>query len=199
MEKICNVCKLEKNQDEFYHGLAHCKLCRLDRIRQYQADNKEAVAAYQRKWYLENRESEIVGSKKWIKDNKEQHKKNKHRRSAERKEEDPLYRLKDSIRCLIGISLRKGGYTKKSRTYQILGCSYEDLMKHLGPKPEGVVHLDHICPCAQAKTEDEIVALQHYTNFRWLLAHDNLAKCDSITPDGEQLCKQLLKREWIND
>ena len=64
-------------------------------------------------------------------------------------------------------------------------------------KPEGNIHLDHICPCAQAQNEEELIKLQHYSNFQWLPAEDNLKKYDSKTPDAEQKCIELLNREWI--
>ncbi len=37
-------------------------------------------------------------------------------------------------------------------------------------------HLDHIVPVSVAKTEQEIIKLNHYTNFRPLWAKENLAK-----------------------
>ena len=40
----------------------------------------------------------------------------------------------------------------------------------------GEWHLDHIIPLAIAKTEEEIIKLNHYTNFQPLWAIDNLKK-----------------------
>jgi hypothetical protein len=70
-------------------------------------------------------------------------------------------------------------------------------MIHLGPKPIGKVHLDHICPCAQAKNQEELIKLQHYSNFRWLSAEENLSKSDNWTLEAEQKCRELLDRDWI--
>ena len=108
-----------------------------------------------------------------------------------------FFKLKHIIHSLILSSIRHQGYTKKSKTHQLLCCSYEEFQQHLGQKPEGNIELDHICPNAQAQNEEELIKLQHYTNFRWLSANENNKKSDNWTPKGEELCKQLLNREWI--
>jgi hypothetical protein len=69
-------------------------------------------------------------------------------------------------------------------------------MTHLGPKPEGDYHLDHICCCAQARNEEELIKLQNYTNLRWMSAKENLSKGDNWTEEGAALCLKLLGREW---
>lgn len=40
----------------------------------------------------------------------------------------------------------------------------------------GEWHFDHIIPLASAKTEEELIKLNHYTNFQPLWAEDNLKK-----------------------
>ena len=42
------------------------------------------------------------------------------------------------------------------------------------------IHLDHIKPLATAKTEEDVILLNHYTNFQPLLAKDNLNKGKKI-------------------
>jgi hypothetical protein len=41
-------------------------------------------------------------------------------------------------------------------------------------------HIDHIMPLASAKTEEELVALCHYTNLQPLWAAENLRKSDKL-------------------
>jgi hypothetical protein len=113
-----------------------------------------------------------------------------------RKDKDPLFKLHLSLGSLIRTSLKKKGYTKRSRTHELLGADYETVMAHLGPKPEGDYQLDHICCCAQAKNEEELIKLQNYNNLQWLPAKDNRNKAAKRTPEGEELCRQLLGREW---
>lgn len=40
----------------------------------------------------------------------------------------------------------------------------------------GEWHIDHIIPLASASTEEELLALCHYTNLQPLWAFDNLSK-----------------------
>jgi hypothetical protein len=104
----------------------------------------------------------------------------------------------DNIRCRLRTIFKRNSYSKKSHTHELLQCSYEELQKHLGNKPDGEIHLDHICPCAQAQNEEELIKLQHWSNFRWLEASENESKSDNWTEEGEQKCRELLSREWIN-
>ena len=75
---------------------------------------------------------------------------------------------------LIGRSYKKQGFSKKSRTHKILGCSYEEFEKHLNNNPYGFevgfdnLDLDHIVPVSRATTEEELLKLNHYTNFQLL-------------------------------
>lgn len=92
--------------------------------------------------------------------------------------------LSSRVRCLIYTKLRRGGYTKRSRTYEILGCDFETLAAHLAAKFQpgmswenrGEWHIDHIVPLATAQTEEDVIRLNHYTNLQPLWAADNLAK-----------------------
>ena len=47
-------------------------------------------------------------------------------------------------------------------------------------------HLDHIYPVSLAKSEEELIRLNHYTNFQPLWAKDNLQKGNKII-DNKQL------------
>jgi hypothetical protein len=72
-------------------------------------------------------------------------------------------------------------------------------MIRLGNPPCEHPHLDHICPVAQAKTEEEVIKLQNYINFQWLTPEENTSKGDKPTEEGIFLCRFLLGREWIYD
>ena len=41
---------------------------------------------------------------------------------------------------------------------------------------QGKWHLDHIIPISSAKTEEDVIRLNHYTNFQPLWAEDNFKK-----------------------
>ena len=161
-----------------------------------------------RQWWVNNKKrvtkDKVIYNREWYAKNKERAKEQRkckagveNEKGREKYANDPLYHLRHRISSLIYQSLKAEYFTKNSKSAEYLCCSYEDFMKHLGPKPEGNIHLDHICPCAQAQNEEELIKLQHYSNFQWLPAEDNLKKYDSKTPDAEQKCIELLNREWI--
>lgn len=115
-------------------------------------------------------------------------KKNIKKYVKKRKKIDPLFKLQQNIRCSIRNSIRKQGYTKRSSTHKILGCDFETLKKHIERQftkgmtwdNQGEWHLDHIYPVSLAKNEEELIKLNHYTNFQPLWAEDNLRKSNNI-------------------
>ena len=111
--------------------------------------------------------------------------------------EDPLYYARIRVADLVRKHFLSKNHRKNTKTATLLGCTFEELLAHLGPRPEGS-HLDHTCPCAQAQNEEELLKLQHFSNLRWLSAEENLAKLDKRTPEGEEMCRKLLGREWID-
>lgn len=101
-----------------------------------------------------------------------------------KRKNDPLFALSGRIRARLNASLRLNGYIKRSKTNEILGCDWETLKLHIERQfAKGMTwenrsewHIDHIMPLALAKTEQDVVELNHYTNLRPLWAHENLAK-----------------------
>ena len=101
-----------------------------------------------------------------------------------RKSEDPAFALAFSIRTRIWSALKGTGYGKRTKTAQMIGCSWEELRAHIERQfVEGMSwenrslwHIDHIIPLSSAKSEEEMIALSHYTNLRPLWASDNLRK-----------------------
>ena len=85
---------------------------------------------------------------------------------------------------LISISIKGAGYTKKSKTYQILGCSFDEFAAHIERQflpgmswaNRGEWHIDHIVAMATATTEVEALSLNHFTNLRPMWATDNISK-----------------------
>jgi hypothetical protein len=75
---------------------------------------------------------------------------------------------------------------KKGKTMELVGCTTENVMKHLESKfTEGMTwenygqwHIDHIKPCASFNLEDveEQKKCFHWTNLQPLWAKDNLVK-----------------------
>jgi len=212
--KHCKKCDITKSIEHFSKDKHHtdglqsqCKSC----VNVYREENKEKLAAYKTEYNKNNRhkrkEYHIANKEKVLAQQKEYRlsKKNisieqdivldkkvdqliqKQKKNAYqkyRKATDPLFKLKSNIRNLIGISINRNGYKKTSRTYEILGCSYEEFKVYIESKfLEGMSwenrsewHLDHIIPVSYGLNEEEILALNHYSNLQPLWAIDNLSK-----------------------
>lgn len=102
--------------------------------------------------------------------------------------DNPVYALDRRVRSLISCSFRRRGFTKRSKTYEILGCSWEEFTLHIERQflkgmnweNRSEWHIDHIIPISTATTEDDVIALNHVSNLRPIWATDNLSKSDKI-------------------
>lgn len=106
------------------------------------------------------------------------------KRHAEKQASDHFYRLKRRFRGRIRQILRKLAKQKSCKTEDIVGCSWEQFSSHIERQfTKGMswdrldeIHIDHIVPLVTAKTERDVLRLNHYTNLRPLWAKDNLKK-----------------------
>jgi hypothetical protein len=102
----------------------------------------------------------------------------------ERMDNDPIFKFKIRLRKTIKESVKRRGYTKKSKTYDILGIDFMGFRAHIENlflegmtwDNHGEWHYDHIIPLSTATTYEEVIKLNHYTNFQPLWAEDNLKK-----------------------
>lgn len=91
---------------------------------------------------------------------------------------------------MIRFSLKNKGFSKKTKTCEIVGTDYETLHRHLLdgflkvygrlPNDQDVLSVDHIIPLITATTEEEVLRLNNYTNLRFLLKKDNEDKNDKL-------------------
>ena len=99
---------------------------------------------------------------------------------------DPDFKLKMQLRHRIYLALKVKGISKSKRTMKLLGCTVEELWKHLESKFQpgmtkenyGKWHVDHIKPCASFDLTDpkQQFICFHYTNLQPLWAKDNIRK-----------------------
>lgn len=171
-------------------------------LKQWRVDNKEHRRVYDAKRYAENKEEEKLRVKLYKKNNKEKVR----IYERERRRNNKVLRLNDNIRRAISKSFENNGYTKNSSTAEILGCSYDDFIQHIQSQfQEGMTwnnkgewHLDHIIPVSSYKDEDELIKLNHYTNFQPLWAEDNMKKGDSyLEKDKQRYLEQLSRTQKI--
>lgn len=121
---------------------------------------------------------------------KKSHAKRTCRNSKARRAVDPLYKFTEKVRNLVGSAMAKGGFSKNSRTENIIGCNFSEFSKYIESqftegmnwRNQGEWHMDHILPISAATTKEEVIALNHYTNFQPLWAVDNLRKQDKYDP-----------------
>ena len=99
-------------------------------------------------------------------------------------EKDPAYKAKLITRASIRQAIKRAGYTKDTKTEQILGCKYAEFKTYIEKQfisgmtwsNHGLWHVDHKIPLAIAKTKDKVLELNHYTNLQPLWAKDNMSK-----------------------
>lgn len=212
--KICKLCRIEKNLMEFYKHKrskdgyrSDCKICEIKRSKKWQNDNPERRKKNNEKWRINNEEyhknyyinlSNDLKRKRNEnrKDDKEKakiykqinrNKMNEHRRK--KRKDDPLLRLSQNIRSCISNLFKIRNLTKNLKTFEILGCTFNEFKLYLESKFESWMtwdnygkyngninygwDIDHITPISLAKTMDEIVDLNHHTNLQPLCSYTN--------------------------
>lgn len=207
----CNQCKsCKKFSNKSYRKLNRKEI--LESKKKYYLINKEKIAKYKKEYYKTNKEKIKKSARDWNKSNKEKVKtKNKAYREnnkekiknikkaymKKRRNTDSLFKFIQNIRHRITTSLKNGGYSKNSHTYEILGKEYEFVWNYLLKKAKkrypnfspndflkcNKYHLDHIIPISLGKNKKEIIQLNYYTNFQILLAKENLTKSNSMPND----------------
>ena len=210
--KHCNKCDIQKNITDFHKGSSTCKLCKKnydiinkDRIKlnkeiwknnnkdkillqdkEYRNSHKEERNEYTRNWRKNNIEKVKESKKKYKSDNAEATRNYNSLYKKNRKKVDSLFKLQTTIRSAISTSIKKMGYTKNSKTSEILGCTFEYFKIYIESKFKDSMcwenygtngwHLDHITPLSYGKTEQEVYKLNHHTNFQPLWEFENLSK-----------------------
>ena len=156
------------------------------RMRVKRRENPKPFIERCKKWRIKNRNYTLEYQKSYSKANRDKINANHKKRLCN----EPLYKIRVESSIAINKAISRAGFKKKSKTAEILGCSFEQFKSHIECQfQEGMSwenrhlwHIDHIMPVSMAKTYDEVVRLNHYKNLRPLWAHENLAKSDK-TPD----------------
>jgi len=156
-EAANRVCKTCKGSPPISETIKYCKKCLV-------IDKKKRPLHYE---YIKQLEDEKISYEK----------------------RKTLERFKENVRTSIKNTFKKNGYKKSNRTHEILRCSFEEFKKYIEDQFEpwmnwdnhGIYtgnvnetwHLDHIVPLASAETEEDVVKLNHYTNFQPLCSYVN--------------------------
>ncbi len=215
--KICSRCKIERDDIMFSKNKSHCKVCDSEYMKKYYEKNRERRKEERRKYYEKNRDLELNKAREKRKNNrveykeldKEQYEKrkdyyieyNKKYRENNKeyfkqkritwkksKENDPLYKFQNSIRISILKAISRN-YKKESKTSEIIGCSFEELVIYFESKFENWMSwenrglyngefnhgwdIDHIIPISTSNCKEDIIRLNHYTNLQPLCSKIN--------------------------
>ena len=150
------------------------------RVTDYAARNPDATKIRARCYYIGNKKKHREYSKRWKRENA--HKVNEGQKRRYRT--DPLYQLKKRLRTRTRNAFLTYPFKKGSKTFEMVGCTQDELFKHIEAQFTdgmswdrlGDIEIDHIIPLASAKTEEELIALCHYTNLQPLWAEHNRLK-----------------------
>lgn len=108
-----------------------------------------------------------------------------------KRQTNPFFRLSANLRKRIGNSINGVGYSKKSKTYEILGIEYDEFRSYLEKQFDnnmnwdnyGEWHLDHIIPISSANNEEEVYKLNFFLNFQPMWAKDNISKSNKFSKE----------------
>lgn len=157
--------------------------------KQWRQEHKEEIIEYQKQWCKEHKEYIKEKAKIYQKEKKQYLNKQRIKYKKNRKEKDKLFKLKFNISSLVRGSIKRNGYQKKSKTTDILGCSIEEFKQYLEQQFKSWMNwdnygkyngeygygwdIDHIIPVSSAKTEEDILKLNNYTNLQPLDSYIN--------------------------
>lgn len=152
---------------------------------EYRTKNKDLLSYKRKEYYLKNKDELLIKNNQYYIKNKKSINKKTHITSKKRIDNCSLLKSKKRISDLIRNSIKNKGYTKKSRSFKILGCEFLFFKEYIESQFKkdmnwNNIHLDHIYPVSLAKDEKHLIELNHYTNFQPLLAKDNLSKSNKL-------------------
>lgn len=164
--------------------------------RNYRKDNPEVNKINTKKYRENNPERAKQSTKDYKEKNKDKlktyansYKQRRNELTIQKKKNDPLFALKEKIRATISKAIKRKNIKKTTKTTQILGCSFDDFKIYIESKFESWMtwenrglyngelnygwDLDHIIPISNAKCEEDVIKLNHYTNFQPLCSKIN--------------------------
>lgn len=162
----------------------------IQKTKEYQVKNADAIRESRRLYRQKNAAKIKLAKQRYGIENREKLSK----ALANHRANNPIVRMANSMRRSIRRYLDAGQKGEMS-SFEIIGCSKDDLRKHLESKfRDGMTwqnygkhwHIDHIIPLISSKSVDEIKRLCHWTNLQPLTAFENISKGAKIPVAGCQ-------------
>lgn len=173
---IKNKHKYKTTRKEYYKNN---KTSLLNKVKENYIVNKDIISNRGKQRYLENKKKHNLRSCLYYQKNKDkiltQHKKYLNKKYSE----STLYRLQASIRRLTLQAFSRKGFKKGTKTSDILGCSYTELVEHLNRSSYGFkvggreLDIDHIIPLSKGYTKGRLEELSKFTNLQLLPSYYN--------------------------
>jgi len=159
--------------------------------REYYKNNTEKISLIGKKYRESNSEKTKIKNKTY-KENFPEKVKESNKKYLAKLVSTPEGKLKRNIYRSIRAFFKNEGINKNQKTVDIFGCTFEFFKIYIESKFEPWMtwdnygnwngypteinqawDLDHIVPLSSAKTEDDILNLNHYTNFQPLCSYVN--------------------------
>jgi len=197
----CKQCikDYRKTYDAEYYLLHKQKLC--ENKRKYNKQNADIISIKNKQrrikyneYYREKDKKTYLKHKYKILSRKKEYNKNNknliNQRNNKKRKINTQFRLAENLRRRINHAIR--GKIKSDRSFNLIGCSVEELKKYLENKfTNGMSwknyglygwHIDHIIPCSSfdLNNPEEQKKCFHYSNLQPLWAKDNLSKGDKL-------------------
>jgi len=184
---------LKKNINLFHkwklYYKSQCKECinfsRKEYHKNYRIEKSKEIKERNLKYKEENPTKLKQSKKKWSDNNPKYYKSYQ----SKRLKNDPLFKFSRYVRAGIRSSIKRKFFKKYTKSSEILGCSFESFKEYIESKFESWMNwdnygkyngelyygwdLDHIIPTSTAKSEEDIIKLNHYTNFQPLCSKTN--------------------------
>jgi hypothetical protein len=159
--------------------------------KKYIIKNKEILKEKKKEYYNKNKDIILKKTKEYANKNKDKINLRSKIYMDKKLKSNKIFKLKHSISSLIRCSFYRtlnGTYKKSNKTEEILGCTINEFYlylqslfkKNMNFENYGSWHIDHIIPVSSAKTEEEIIKLNHYTNLQPMWSLDNIKKSNKI-------------------
>lgn len=163
----------------------------IQQANEWRKANPEKVLESERRKYAKHKESILAKNKEYRQRNKDAINAQKREYIKKRRKEHEPYAIQMRVRCRFRNAMQRKGWSKESPMQSVVGCSWEELKAHLESKflpgmsweNRSLWEIDHIIPCATAKTEEEMKKLFHFSNLQPLWRSDNLKKGAKLNND----------------
>lgn len=193
MNKICKKCGESKPQNDFEKPSSkHCITCLKAKKHEIYLRNREQTAIRRKEKYYSDLDNTRKKNREYYQANKDKFNLAASKYKKKKRKTDPTWKLIQNIRSNIGRVFHDRNITKKSKTFDILGCSKSEFKEYIESKFEPWMSwdnygarthqikelnqywdIDHIIPISTIKTEDDAYRLNHYTNLQPLCSYKN--------------------------